>query len=85
MDFLDIGYLAVGRTTMYDLVARGDLPTVKIRRCTRFRVEDLDAYISSRVVKGHPKSASGDPQTELEDRHRHIATIYLGTGLDVVS
>ena len=37
------GYLAVGRTTMYDLVGKGDLPTVKIRRCTRFRVEDLDA------------------------------------------
>ena len=40
------GYLAVGRTTMYDLVGKGDLPTVKIRRCTRFRVEDLDACIS---------------------------------------
>jgi len=32
-------YLAVGRTTMYDLVARGELPTVKIRRCTRFKPE----------------------------------------------
>ncbi|HIG17518.1 MAG TPA: DNA-binding protein, partial [Candidatus Handelsmanbacteria bacterium] len=37
-------YLAVGRTTMYDLVAKGDLPTVKIRRCTRFKREDLEDY-----------------------------------------
>jgi excisionase family DNA binding protein len=44
-------YLAVGRTTMYDLVAKGDLPTVKIRRCTRFKREDLEDYIESQTSR----------------------------------
>ncbi len=44
-------YLAVGRTTMYDLVAKGDLPTVKIRRCTRFKLEDLEEYIESQTFR----------------------------------
>jgi excisionase family DNA binding protein len=45
------GYLAVGRTTMYDLVARGELPAVKIGRCTRLRPEDLEDYIKKRLTR----------------------------------
>ena len=44
-------YLAVGRTTMYDLVAKGELPTVKIRRCTRFKPEDLEDYIKLQTCR----------------------------------
>ena len=44
-------YLTVGRTTMYDLVAKGELPTVKIRRSTRFKPEDLDDYIDSQTQR----------------------------------
>lgn len=44
-------YLTVGRTTMYDLVAKGELPTVKIRRCTRFKTEDLDEYIELQTFR----------------------------------
>ena len=46
-------YLTVGRTTMYDLVAKGELPTVKIRRCTRFKIEDLDELIDSQTSRRH--------------------------------
>jgi excisionase family DNA binding protein len=42
-------YLAVGRTTMYDLVARGELQAVKIGRCTRLRPEDLEAYVEAQL------------------------------------
>ena len=45
------GYLAVGRTTMYDLVARGELPAVKIGRCARLRPEDLEDYIKKRLTR----------------------------------
>jgi excisionase family DNA binding protein len=44
-------YLAVGRTTMYDLVGKGALQTVKIGRCTRFRPEDLEDFIESQLTR----------------------------------
>ena len=44
-------YLAVGRTTIYDLVGRGELPTVKIGRCTRLRPEDLEDFIEAKLTR----------------------------------
>mgnify|MGYP001207471137 FL=1 len=44
-------YLAVGRTTMYDLVGKGHLPTVRIGRCTRFRPEDLEDFIEAQLTR----------------------------------
>ncbi|MFP6646321.1 MAG: helix-turn-helix domain-containing protein [Candidatus Latescibacterota bacterium] len=44
-------YLAVGRTTMYDLVGKGALQMVKIGRCTRFRIEDLEDFIESQLTR----------------------------------
>ena len=44
-------YLAVGRTTMYGLVSRGEVPAVKIGRCTRLRPEDLEDYIKKRLTR----------------------------------
>jgi excisionase family DNA binding protein len=37
--------LHVSRSLMYWLIARGDLPTVRIGRAVRFRPEDVQAYI----------------------------------------
>jgi len=44
-------YLNVGRSTMYDLVGRGELPVVKIGRCARFRPEDLRNFVDARVTR----------------------------------
>ena len=44
-------YLAVGRTTVYDLVGKGELPAVKIGRCTRLRPEDLEEFIEARLTR----------------------------------
>ena len=44
-------YLAVGRTTIYDLVGKGELPAVKIGRCTRLRPEDLEQFIEDRLIR----------------------------------
>ena len=47
-------YLAVGRTTIYKLVGRGEIPEVKIGRCSRVLPEDLEAYIKAhRTRKGN--------------------------------
>jgi excisionase family DNA binding protein len=44
-------YLNVGRSKMYDLVGRGELPVVKIGRCARFRPQDLRDFIDARVTR----------------------------------
>jgi excisionase family DNA binding protein len=38
--------LKVGRTKVYELINRGDLPAVSIDRCRRVLRSDLDAYIA---------------------------------------
>jgi excisionase family DNA binding protein len=40
------GKLNIGRTTVYELIASGDLPSITIRRCRRVLRSDLDAYIT---------------------------------------
>ena len=45
-------YLAVGRSTLYDLVGRGELPVVRVRRrCVRFRRQDLEEFVEARLSR----------------------------------
>ena len=45
-------YLAVGRSTLYDLVGRGELPVVRLSsRCVRLRRQDLEEFVSARVSR----------------------------------
>ena len=37
--------LHIGHSMLYWLIARGDLPTVRIRHALRFRFQDVQAYI----------------------------------------
>ena len=39
------GLLGVGRTTVYQLVADGQLPAVRLRRCRRIARHDLEAFV----------------------------------------
>jgi excisionase family DNA binding protein len=39
--------LGISRAKVYELMAAGDLPSVKIGGCRRVRVEDLVAYVES--------------------------------------
>lgn len=38
--------LGVGRTTMYELLAEGDIRAVQIRRCRRIAMSELRAYVA---------------------------------------
>jgi excisionase family DNA binding protein len=38
--------LKIGRTTVYELMTSGDLPSITIRRCRRVLRSDLSAYIT---------------------------------------
>jgi excisionase family DNA binding protein len=40
--------LAIGRTTMYELVATGEIPVVRIGRSTRVPVTALDEFVTRR-------------------------------------
>ena len=45
-------YLHVGRSTLYDLVGRGELPFVRLSpRCVRFRRQDLEEFVDARVTR----------------------------------
>ena len=48
-------YLRVGRTIMHGLVNRGEVNVVQIGRCIRFRQEDLEKFVKSRVTRRNRK------------------------------
>ena len=39
--------LGIGRSKLYELMARGDITSVKLDRCRRFRQSDVHHFISS--------------------------------------
>jgi excisionase family DNA binding protein len=42
--------LGIGRTTVYDLVNRGELRSTKIGRRTLVAVEDIDAFVDRKLA-----------------------------------
>jgi excisionase family DNA binding protein len=52
-------YLALSERTIWTLVKDGRLKAVKIGRCVRFDVEDLDAFITAAKV-GHTAADGGN-------------------------
>jgi excisionase family DNA binding protein len=42
--------LGIGRSKLYELMARGAIPSVKVDRCRRFRQSDVDRFINSLPV-----------------------------------
>jgi excisionase family DNA binding protein len=43
--------LSISRSFAYSLLESGQLPTIKIGRTLRVRVQDLEAYIESNLVR----------------------------------
>jgi excisionase family DNA binding protein len=39
--------LGIGRSKLYELMARGAITSVKVDRCRRFRQSDVDRFINS--------------------------------------
>jgi excisionase family DNA binding protein len=42
--------LGIGRTTVYDLLNRGELRSTKISRRTLLAVEDIDAFVDRKLA-----------------------------------
>jgi excisionase family DNA binding protein len=38
--------LAIGRSTLYELIAAGQLATVRVRRCARISVDELQEFVA---------------------------------------
>ncbi len=49
--------LNVSIRTIAMLIARGDLPSVKLGRCTRIRGSALDSLIDAREARRNPRTA----------------------------
>ena len=45
-------YIAVSRSTLYSRMEDGSLPYVRIGRCRRLRISDLDKFIDDRATNG---------------------------------
>ena len=43
--------LGIGRSLVYELIATGDLPSIRIGRCIRVSSEALDQWIKDRQEK----------------------------------
>lgn len=50
------GQLGLGRTKVYELMASGALPAVKVDRCRRIRREDLLDFVAQLAYAGQPWS-----------------------------
>ena len=48
--------LAIGRTTLYEIVKSGDLTPVHIRRCVRFSMSEITQYVES-LTRGQERAA----------------------------
>jgi len=55
--------LKVSRSFAYQLMNRGDIPTVRIGSAVRVRVEDLEAYINQKAVQNVP--STGEKPTKI--------------------
>ena len=48
--------LAIGRTTLYEIVKSGDLTPIHIRRCVRFSMYEIRQYVES-LTRGQARAA----------------------------
>ena len=48
--------LAIGRTTLYEIVKSGDLTPIHIRRCVRFSIYEITQYVES-LTRGRARAA----------------------------
>ena len=48
--------LAIGRTTLYEIVKSGDLTPIHIRRCVRFSMYEITQYVES-LTRGQARAA----------------------------
>ncbi len=48
--------LAIGRTTLYEIVKSGDLTPIHIRRCVRFSMYEITQYVES-LARGQARAA----------------------------
>lgn len=43
-------YLGIKKSTLYDLTMRRQIPMIKLGRLNKFRLQDLDAFVSQNKV-----------------------------------
>ena len=61
--------LSLGRTTIYRLMADGELASVVIGRSRRVAVQSLESYVERLLSLEHPRPRMGRPRSS-QQRHR---------------
>ena len=61
--------LGIGRTKVYELLAAGELPSIKIGACVRIPVDELRQWIQDQTVGQDHEDIDGAPGSEQSKRH----------------
>jgi excisionase family DNA binding protein len=65
--------LAIGRTKLYELIDAGAIRPVRIGRCVRFAVEELNRFVADGCVASQPHGEVALPAVEATVRRRNRA------------
>lgn len=49
--------LGIGRTLVYDLVLRGELPSIKLGRARRIPIASLEKFIARRTIESSSRAS----------------------------
>ena len=72
--------LAVGRTTVYELIATGELETILIGRSRRVPIAALEDFVQRRRGRGRASMASIKRRATARGEIRYDVRLRVGTG-----
>lgn len=67
--------LSIGRSKLYELIARGRLASVMIDGCRRVRVEDLEAFVAS--LTAEPLTSHCASTVEVGDEPLGVLDLHV--------
>ena len=65
--------LGIGRTKIYEMIATGELPTVRFGRAVRISVTTLQKWIEEREQQNMPSQYQNDARSSKIQKQRTVA------------
>ena len=65
--------LGIGRTKIYEMIATGELPTVRFGRAVRISVTTLQKWVEEREQQNMPSQYQNDAQRSKIQKERTLA------------
>ena len=65
--------LGIGRTKIYEMIATGELPTIRVGRAVRISVSTLQKWVEAREQQNMPAQFQNDAQSSKNPKERTVA------------